>query len=154
MRSLQNIHDSLYGNLHSSTNNYPSKNNVIIDSGATGNYLGFISPQENITIKNETVRITQPNGEKIKSNVTRKLSILKAIPTKASEVDVFKEITFPFISVAKLCDKICTVFFHKHKATIIHNNEIIAEPKRDIISKLWTLCLRKLNECNKNHNKN
>jgi len=148
------IYDKLYGNIHSKKNNYPSKNNAIIDSGATGNYLSPHSPQEARRITNKIITVTQPNGEKIRSNTESQLKILKELSKESRKASVFKEITFPLISVAKLCDNNCTVIFQKHKGYIINKNKVIAEPTRDIVSKLWTLKLNNSNDCNTKHEKN
>ena len=75
------------------------------------------------------------------------MPILSQLPIKARESYGFKDIRYPLISVAKLCDANCKVIFEKEKLTIIHKNKIIAQPNRDFISKLWTLPLNSLNEC-------
>ena len=73
------------------------------------------------------------------------------LPQKARESYAFKNIKFPLISVAKLCDSDCTVVFVKIRAYIIYKRKIIVEAPRDTISKLWTMKLQNLNDCTKRH---
>ena len=138
-------------NKHSS---FPNKNNAIVDSGASGHYFPINSPQHNSHKTNTQFTITQPNGEKLVSTQEATLNILSTLPAAAKEVQIFNNIKYPLISVAKLCDVDCNVLFSKNKVTIEHNNKIIAEAPRDKLSNLWTMPLENLNDCNQKHDIN
>ena len=118
---------------------FPNKNNAIVDSGASGHYFPINSPQQNTHKTNTQFTITQPNGEKLVSTQEASLNILPTLPAAAKEVQVFNNIKYPLLSVAKLCDVDCNVLFSKNKVTIEHNNKIIAEAPRDNLSNLWTM---------------
>ena len=131
--------------------NYPSTDQGILDSGASGNFLTIKSPQCNITQQFTPLTIKQPDGTSLQSQHKSELEILAQLPQKARESFAFKNIKFPLVSVAKLCDSDCTVIFVKAKAYIIHKGKIIGEAPRDTISKLWTMKLHTLNDCTKKY---
>ena len=81
------------------------------------------------------------------------MKILKGLSEEARELCTFNKIKIPLISVAKLCGSECTVIFLKSKTLIIHENKIIATAPRDCISKLWTIKLNNLNDCQSKYDK-
>ena len=95
--------------------------------------------------------IKQPDGTSLKSQHKSELEILPLLPQKARESYAFKNIKFPLLSVAKLCDSNYTVVFVKTKAYIIYKGKIIGEAPRDTVSKLWTMKLQNLNDCTNKH---
>ena len=133
--------------------NYPSVTKGILDSGSSGNFLTSKSPQKNITQQSTPLNINQPDGKKLQSEHKSELLILPQVSQMARESYAFKNITFPLISVAKLCDSDCTVVFVKTKAFIIHKGKIISEAPRDTISKLWTIDLQNQNDYTKKYEK-
>ena len=120
-------------------NSYPSEQNAIVDSGSSCFYFFLYLPQMLTTKVHQQIRITQPDGNTIKYNIKGKIPIIPQLPIKARESHGFKDIYYPLISVAKLCDANCKEIFEKVKVTIIHKNKIIAQPNSDFPSKLWTL---------------
>ena len=133
----------LYGNDKLKTF-YPNHNNAVLDSGASGNFLTEKAPQKMIQQHHIPVVIRQPDGNKMVSQHKSELRILKQLSTEAREAYTFKEITLPLISVAK---------FQKDKAKVLHQGKVIATAPRDNISKLWTMKLNNLNDCQPKHDK-
>ena len=131
-------------------NNYPSPKKAILDSGSSGHFLTNGSPQTNIQRQHLPLRIKQPDGNTLVSNNKCELKIYPQLSKEARKAYTFNDITFPLISVAKLCDSDCMVIFVKQRAYIIKEGKIIGEAPRDKITKLWTTKLNheNLNECN------
>ena len=121
-----------------------------MDSGSSGHFLTNGSPQTNIQRQHLPLRIKQPDGNTLVSNNKCELKIYPQLSKEARKAYTFNDITFPLISVAKLCDSDCMVIFVKQRAYIIKEGKIIGEAPRDKITKLWTTKLNheNLNECN------
>ena len=83
------------------------------------------------------------------------MKIYSQLPKEARTAYSFKDIKFPLISVAKLCDSDCMVIFAKKMAFIIKDGKVISKAPRDIITNLWTTNLSNdnLNDCKKKHEK-
>ena len=137
-------------NLSKSINeNYPSSSRAILDSGASGHFILNGSPQTDVQLQDRPLIIKQPDGNKLISEGKSQLKIYPQLSKITREAHSFKNITFPLISVAKLCDNDCIVIFVKDKAYIVHGGKIISEAPRDEVTKLWTTKLNNnnLNEC-------
>ena len=132
-----------------SKTSYPCDINAILDSGSSGHYFPFNSSKEATTTNHQTIKITQPDGNTLCSTNKGIMPILPQLPLQAREAFAFRHIKYPLLSVAKLCDSDCSVFFEKDKVTIKHNNIIIAQAQRDFVSNLWTLPLKTFHKkCN------
>ena len=143
-------------NLNKSFNeNYPSSSRAILDSGASGHFILNGSPQTDVRLQDRPLIIKQPDGNKLISEGKSQLEIYPQLSKITREAYSFKNITFPLISVAKLCDNDCIVIFVKDKAYIVHGGKIISEAPRDEVTKLWTTKLNNnnLNECKTKHDK-
>ena len=136
-------------------NNYPSTKKAILDSGSIGHFLTNRSPQTNIQRNHTPLKIRQPDGNTLVSKNKCKLKIYPKLTKKAREAYSFKNITFPLISVAKLCDDDCMVIFGKKVVYIIKKGKVISEAPRDSVTKLWTTQLdhKDLNDCKEKHDK-
>ena len=125
-----------------------------MDSGSSGHFLRNNSPQENAQKQDRPLTIKQPDGTRLKSEKKCELKIYSQLPKEAREAYTFKKLTFPLISVAKLCDSDCMVIFAKKMAYIIKNGKVISKAPRDKVTKLWTTNLNKdQNDCNEKHEK-
>ena len=133
--------------------NYPTNECGILDSGASGHFLTEGSPHERAVRQTKPLVINQPDGEKLVAQKKCELSIYPELDKETRQAYLFKDITFPLISVAKLCDGGCIVVFVKEKAYIIKNGRIIGEAPRDRITRLWTTDMTKPNESTKKHEK-
>ena len=122
--------------------NYPNNINGILDSGSTGNFITTTTPQCNTKMSHAQLKIKQPDESNMLSKHKSELTILQELSKKAREAYAFDKITFPLISIAKLCDDNCAVLFLKSKAVIMRENKVTAKAPRDHISKLWIMSLK------------
>ena len=77
------------------------------------------------------------------------MKIYSQLSKEAREAYTFKNITFPLISAAKLCDSDYMVIFAKEMTYIIKNGKVISKAPMDKVTKLWTTNLEKdQNDCN------
>ena len=67
--------------------------------------------------------------------------MLSKLPPKAQKGYTVPNITNNLVSVAKLCDADCNVFFHKNGVDIDYDGEIIGRGWRDRPSRLWCIPL-------------
>ena len=139
--------------LHEQFSNFPSEIQGMLDSGSSGNFLNEHSPQQNVEKQKMPLKINQPNGEKSVSKHKSELKISPESSKATRAAHAFEKMTFPSVSVAKLCDDGCTVVFDKHKATTVHKGKAIKEAPRDEMSELWTMNLQNLNECTNEQDK-
>ena len=102
---------------------YPSTVHGILDSGSSGHFLTKDSPHKNARKQDRPLKIKQPDGKKLASENKCELKIYSQLSKEAREAYLFDKITFPLISVAKLCDNDCMVIFAKEMAFIIKMEE-------------------------------
>ena len=111
-----NNKNKLYMLQTTTINNQPSNAQGILDSGASGNFITTNTPQHKIQQHLPPLSIKQPNGTSLTSTHKSELKILQQLPKQARESYAFKNLKFPLLSVAKLCDNNCTVLFNKKRA--------------------------------------
>ncbi len=124
-------HDTIPNDTPGCTN--PSdykKSTALLDSAASLTLL----QQEAVYILAKAQELAKtlgtPNGSPMSTKKTIEL-LLSKWPAKARKGYTVPNITNNLVSVAKLCDADCTVFFHRHGTKINYEGEIIGRGWRD-----------------------
>jgi hypothetical protein len=110
---------------------------AILDSGASDNYLTKEAPTVEKTVKHQPIQVTIPDGRSLKSSHKAKLPN-QQLPNKARESYIIPRMkNHSLISVVKLCEAGCKVFFGKNECSILYNGMEIIKGRKNATNGLW-----------------
>jgi hypothetical protein len=111
------------------------------DTGASSTYAVVTNAAvRNITVATNPIDVRLPNKSQMRNTHEGYLDIPQ-LPDWARKAYLFQDMQTSLLSIGQLCDAGCIAIFDNEQVSILLNNQIILQGKRDLRTGLWNVNL-------------